>query len=126
MKTINGYYSKKAFDILKRYVFSNYPNQPRILSIESMYSFAVNLDVEKRTTTFHLLEISKDNDVKLRILEDDHSVGCWQKIISMMIEGLDYNVMILGTKDLAVKVFRDDGMDSDKQTIRMYGFREKE
>lgn len=111
---------------MKGFVFSNYPNQPRILTIESVYTFAVNLDTEKRTTTYHVLEISKDNDVKLRILENDHSVGCWQKVSSMMLEGLDYNVMILGTKEMAVKVFRADKMESDKQTIRMYGFREKE
>lgn len=122
MKTINGYYSKKTFDLLKRYVFSNYPTQPQVLMIESVYSFGVNLEAEKNTTPYHILEISKKDDVKLRILEDDHSIGFWQKITSMSIEGLDYDLMVLGTKAMAVRIFCSKTMESDKQTIRMYGF----
>lgn len=121
MKSINGYYSRNTFDLLKKYVFSSYPSQPQEILIESVYAFAINDDVEKRTTSYHILEISKKEGVKLRILENDHSIGFWQKVTSMSIQGLDYDLLILSTKDMAIRIHCSRSMEADKQKIRMSG-----
>lgn len=122
MKIISGNYSKKTFENLKKFVFSNYPTQPMIMSIISDYCLVSAEGKEHTSTSYHLLEISKKEGIRLRLLQDERSVGKWDKIDSMAVQGLDLEWIVLSTKEYIIKIFRSDLMDSDKQLIRLYDF----
>lgn len=122
MRIISGNYSKKTFENLKKYIFSNYPSQPMVMSIVSDYCLTSSEDGNHTSTAYHLLEISKKEGLKLRLLQDDRSVGGWNKIDSMAIQGLNYEWIILNTKKFTIKIFRSDLMDSNKQLIRLFEF----
>lgn len=125
MQTYRCFYSRKAFDNLKKYIFSNYPTQPLVMSIDSMYCFVSNLDGKRTTTNLHVLEITKiDTIPKIRLLENDRSIGAWNKIESVNLQGLDLNTLIIGANALTIRVDNSLLMDSCMQTIRFFGFPE--
>lgn len=93
------------------------------MSVESMYCFVFHLDEQKTTTKLHVLEITKIvNGMKLRLLENTHSVGCWENIETMILQGLDLNTLILGTKKCIVRIDKSEFMEPDMQVIRLFGF----
>lgn len=118
MNTLRCFYSRKTFDCLKKYVFSTYELQPKIMIIESDYHFALYNNGQKTLTPYRLVEIEKKDHAKIRILENDHSIGFWENIESMGIQGLDYSTLILSTKKNAYHFIRSESMESGKQTIR--------
>lgn len=92
-----------------------------------MYCFVLHLDGQKTTTKLHVLETTKiDDSMKLRLLEDAHSIGCWEKITTMTLQGLDLNTLILGTKNGIVRVDKSELMEPDMQVIRLFEFPEIE
>lgn len=122
MRIISGNYSRKTFENLKKYLVSSYPTQPMVLSIVSDYCLVSSEDGTKSSTAYHVLEISKKDGIKLRLLEDEHTIGGWDKIESILLQGRDYEWLIIGTKKFTIKIFRSDLMDSNKQLIRMFEF----
>lgn len=90
--------------------------------IESDYCFVSWNDGIKTLTTYKILEIIKNETVKIRLLENDHSIGFWETIISMSLQGLEYNSLVLGSKKNTFKIDRSDLMYPDTQKIRFSDF----
>lgn len=120
-----AWYNKKTFEKVKQYVFTAYPTQPLTMIIESDYCFVSADDGKRNTTTYHIMEITKkENTNKIRLLENDHSIGFWETIISMGLQGLEYNSLVLGTKKNLYKIERSDMMPPGTQAIRFLDFPE--
>lgn len=92
--------------------------------IESDYCFTSSDDGNKNPTPYRILEISKKENIRIRLLENDHSIGFWETINSMGLQGLEYNSMILGTKRNNFKIEKNDLMFPDTQTIIFLDFPE--
>lgn len=116
------FYAFKTFENVKKYLFSTYPSQPKTMSIVSEYCFLSSENGRKELSNIHILEISKKDGIRLRLLPNERSIGGWATIDSMIVQGIDYNSLIIGTKRNNVKIIRSDLMTPDKQTIKMYDF----
>lgn len=116
----HAFYSKNTYEALKRYVFESYPTQPKTMTIESVYCFVTTENGKNESTPYHVLEISKKDGVKLRILENVNCVGGWDKIISMGLQGMDYTSLLLGTNRKMVRIDKSPMMYPDTQTIKYF------
>lgn len=124
MVQFHTFYSKKTFENLNKFVFTSYPTQPRRMHIESIYSLVATNDGKRELTQYHIIEILKENRVKIRILKDERSIGFWEPIETMRLEGMDYKTLCLGTKENIFRFDRSDFMDNSSQMIKLSDFPE--
>ena len=111
------FYNKKTFDYLKKYLFTTYQGQPNKIQIESDYSFIFVDDSRKREIgNYRILEIAKSEKTRIRLLPDTKTIGFWERIISISVDGFDNNSIRIVTNKSLVEIHKTNDTEHQKIT----------
>ena len=108
MIIFRAFYGKKPFEYVKKYLFTTYQGQPKKIQIESDYSFVLSNCGNNEIMNYHVLEIAKMEKIAIRVLADTKTIGSWEKVISLSLDGNNYNTIRIGTNKDLVEIIRTD------------------
>ena len=110
------FYSKKTFDFVKKYLFTSYQGQPKKVQIESDYSFVLSNCGKSEILDYRVLEIAKLDKIAIRVLQDTATIGIWNKVLSLSLDGDNYNTIRIGTNRNLVEIIKTDNTEHQKIT----------